>query len=200
VADRPLLNHVEMLYKAGERDHARAFFETMGFGVSDMPGGAPWLAITVDPESGPSAENVIYANEPTPAQRNLQEAFDRVIATDEQLADTLERYHAIRRRHPQYVFHFGASLPTHAAWKERLERLQEANRSHPLLTGRLDIQVSEPGLPGALGPLSQAFIYTDILMCGPLAIAPLLFDMQWIPEIDLANLEPIDYPDMASMV
>ncbi|MDP9318833.1 MAG: hypothetical protein M3O94_07135, partial [Actinomycetota bacterium] len=65
MAERPLLNHVEMVYQPGDRDAARAFFETLGFGVSDLPGG-PWLVITVDPEAGLSTDNVMYANEPTP--------------------------------------------------------------------------------------------------------------------------------------
>jgi hypothetical protein len=200
VAERPLLNHAEMVYHPGDRAAAQAFFETLGFGVSDLPGG-PWLVITIDPKAGVSTDNVMYANEPTPAQQNFEAALEQALATDSQLAATLERYRSIRRAHPQYVFHFGASLPTHEEWEERLERLQEASRNHPLLAGRVDIKVSEPGMPGALGPLSQAFIYTDILACGPFALAGLLFDMQWRP--DLAPGEPrapIEFPDMAAMV
>jgi hypothetical protein len=172
--------------------------QPMGCGVFDLPD-SPWLAVLVDPEAGFTGDNVMYANEPTPAQRNFEAAFDQACANDPQLAETLDRYKRIRRKHPQYVFHFGASLPTHEAWKERLERLQEANRSHELLQGRLDIKVSEPGLEGALGPLSQAFIYTDILAYGPFSIAPMLFDMQWAPDIPLEKIGKIDYPDMATM-
>jgi hypothetical protein len=199
VAERPLLNHVEMVYQPGDREAAQAFFETMGFAVSDLPGG-PWLVITVDPET-PGVDNVMYANEPTPAQKNLEAALEQAIANDSELADTLDRYRSIRRAHPQYVFHFGASVPTHEEWQARVERLQEANNSHPLLEGRLDIKISEPGLPGALGPLSQAFIYTDILACGPFALATILFDLQWSPERVPGEVRaPIEFPDMAAMV
>jgi hypothetical protein len=190
-----------MVYKPGDRDAARAFFETLGFGVSDLPAGGPWLVIKVDPEAGGGTDNVMYANEPTPAQLNCEAALEQALATDSQLATTLERYRSIRRAHPQYVFHFGASLPTHEERKERLERLQEASRSHPLLAGRIDIKVSEPGLPDALGPMSQAFIYTDILACGPFATAGLLFDMQWRPVFGPGEvMAPIEFPDMAAMV
>ncbi len=199
MAERALLNHQEMVFQLGEREHARAFFEAMGFGVADMADGQH-IAVWIDPEVAPTAENVMYANELTPAQQNLEAALGEALASDATFADTLERYKSIRRRHPQYVSHFGASCPTHADWKERVERLQEANRSHPLLKGRIDIKLSEPGLPDSLGPLSQAFIYTDILACGPFALATLLFDLQWIPELDLDNLAPIDFPDMATMV
>jgi hypothetical protein len=55
-------------------------------------------------------------------------------------------------------------------------------------------------MPHALGPLSQAFIYTDIIGLGPFQIAPLLFDMQFIPEVDYSEMEPIVFPDMSTMV
>jgi hypothetical protein len=199
MAERPLLNHQEMVIQPGEREHARAFFETMGFEVADMADGQH-IAVRIDPEAGFTGDNVMYANEATPAQQKLEVALAQAIASDAQLADTVERYKRIRWKHPQYVAHFGASCPTHGDWKERVERLQEANRSHPLLKGRIDIKLSEPGLPDALGPLSQAFIHTDILACGPFALAGILFDLQWIPELDLENLPPIDFPDMATMV
>jgi hypothetical protein len=200
VPERPLLNHVEMVYRPGDREAAQAFFETLGFAVSDLPGG-PWLVIRVDPDADFDGDNVMYANEPTPAQRNFEAALERALENDSELAETLDRYRSIRRAHPQYVFHFGASLPTHEEWEARLEQLQEAARSHPLLKGRIDIKVSEPGIPGALGPLSQAFVYTDILAAGPFASSGLLFDMQWKPPVDPdAPREPIDFPDMAAMV
>jgi hypothetical protein len=199
MADRPLLNHHEMVFKPGEREHARAFFETMGFAVADMADGQH-IAVQIDPEAGFTGDNVLYANELTPAQQNLEAALDQALATDTHLAEMVERYQRIRWKHPQYVSHFGASLPTHADWKERVERLQEANRSHELLKGRINIKIGEPGLPEALGPLSQAFIHTDILAVGPFALAGMLFDLQWIPELDLENLPPIEWPDMTTMV
>jgi len=199
MAERPLLNHAEMVYRPGDRDAARAFFETMGFAVSELPA-FPWLVITVDPEAGWGVDNVMYANESTPAQQNFEKAFEQALASDSELAGTLQRYLGIRRAHPQYVFHFGASVPTHEDWQERVERLQEANRSHPLLAGRIEMDVYEPGVPGALGPLSQAFIYTDIIAVGPRQLARLLFDLQWAPEIDFQNMVPIEFPDRLAMV
>src|SRR5438874_5921109 len=65
VAERPLLNHSEMVYRPGDRDAARAFFDAMGFAVSEIPD-FPWLVITVDPEAGWGVDNVMYANESTP--------------------------------------------------------------------------------------------------------------------------------------
>jgi hypothetical protein len=199
VAERPLLNHAEMVYRPGDREAARAFFETMGFEISERTG-FPWLAVVVDPKAGRSGDNVMYVNESTPAQQNFEQALDQALASDSKLAYKLERYLSIRRAHPQYVFHFGASVPTHGDWQERVDRLREANRDHPLLTGRIDVDVREPGDPGALGPLSQAFVHTDVIAAGPFQTDRLLFDLQWAPEIDYQNMPPIDFPDRTAMV
>ena len=202
MAQRPVLNHVEMVYSPGDREAARAFFETMGFMVSELEN-FPWLLVTVDPEAGWGVDNVMYAQESTPAQQNFEKALDKALGSDPELARTLERYLSVRRAYPQYVFHFGASFPTHEDWQGRVKRLQDANGSHPLLAGRIDMEVSEPDGPGA-SPLSQAFIYTDIIAVGPRQLARLLFDLQWAPDLDFQKMDRRvarrEYPDRASMV
>src|SRR5579862_6974982 len=117
MAERPLmLNHVEMVYRPGEVDAARAFFETLGFGVSQWNA---WLVVEIDPDNGNGIDNVMYASEPTPAQQNFEAALEHALTTDSRLANTLERHRSIRRMYPFYNFHFGASIPTHEDWQER---------------------------------------------------------------------------------
>lgn len=198
MAERPILNHSEMVYRPGDREATRALFETMGFAVGEVPE-FPWLIINVDAEAGPGVDNVMYANESTPAQQNLEASLERVLASDSELAGRLERYRNIRRAHPQYVFHFGASVPTHEDWLTRVERVREAIENHPLLAGRIDMDVYEDGDPGALGPLSQAFIHTDIVEWGPFQLGGLLFDLQWAPELDLDDMMPPAFPDRMAM-
>ena len=199
MGDRPIINHSEMVYRPGDREAARALFETMGFRVEELPE-FPWLIIIIDAEAERGRDNVMYANESTPAQQNLEQALGTALAADPELAGRLERYRSIRRAHPQYVYHFGASVPTHDDWKERVDRLREASQSHPLLKGRIEMDVYEPGVPGALGPLSQAFIHTDIIEWGPFQLGGLLFDLQWAPEIDLEAAAQLEFPDRAAMV
>ncbi len=199
VTEFPLLNHQELVIRAGETEHARAFFETMGCLVTDLFDGQH-LAIYINGEAGPTVDNVIYANEPTPAQAKFEAALEAAISSDAELDGMREAFRNIRWEWPQYVAHFGAAVPTHEDWLARAERMQEANRSHPLLKGRVNVKICEPGLRHALGPQSQAFIHTDILTTGVFAVAGVLFDLQWNPEIDLDNMDPIDFPDMATMV
>lgn len=199
MAELPLLNHAEMVYRPGDRDAVRAFFEAMGMTVSERPK-FPWLIVSVDPSLG-QGDNVMYIQESTPAQQNLEQKLHNLLGTDPELKDLVDRYQRIRRAHPQYVFHFGASTPTHEDWERRVATLREANESDPLLKGRIEMYVYEPGLPGALGPLSQAFIHSDLIQCGPLQIGPILFDLQWSPPRDhLAASAAIQFPDRTKMV
>ena len=202
MAERPILNHSEMVYGPGDREAATALFEAMGFRVEDIPG-FPWLIINIDDSVSGAGDNVLYAQESTPAQQNYEAALQKALDADSDLADKLKRYRGIRREHPQYVFHFGASVPTHEDWLRRVDILKEANESHPLLKGRIDMVVKEPGVPGALGPLSQAFIHSDIIQVGPLQHGGLLFDLQFIPDADddtAATVASIVFPDRLAMV
>lgn len=203
MAERPLvINHVEMIYQQGERETARALFETMGFGVSDF---GPWLVVSVDPSNGNGIDNVMYASEPVPAQQKFEAALAEAIANHPEAAAQLEHYRGVRVAHPQFNFHFGASVPTLEDWQERATRLREAAESHELLEGRIEVSVFNPGDPGAVGPQHQCFILTDVLSTGTLQTG-LIFELQWTPtnaagEIDFAELSAQSTaPDPLSIV
>lgn len=198
MSDRPLLNHVELVYPKGGIDSARAFFETMGFGVGDF---GPWLVVLIDPEEGDGINNVLYASEGTPAQQNLEAAITKVIEADAEVQRLLERYREIRRQHPQYTFHFGGSIPTRKEWDARVARLREANESHPLLAGHVEVTVLEPGDPNALGNTPQAFIYTDLVATGPFYLG-MVFDMQSRENADTHVPDPTKmvFPDTSGMI
>jgi hypothetical protein len=175
---RPLdLNHVEMIYRPGERDAARALFETLGFGVSDF---GPWLVVAIDPETGNGIDNVMYASEPVPAQQRFEDALQDAIAGHPEAAAALAHYRDVRVAHPQYNFHFGASIPTLEEWRLRTERVQHAAEHHPLLKGRVEVSSFEPGDPGSVGLVYQTFVLTEILATGTLQTG-LIFEVQWYP-------------------
>jgi hypothetical protein len=203
MADRPIINHAEMVFRPGDREAARALFQKLGFRVGEIEG-FPWLAIDVDheaPEGELRVDNVMYANESTPAQQNLEAALQQKLDDDPEFANLFKRYMDIRFERPQYHFHYGASVPTHEDWKRRVDDLAEANESHPELKGRLHLSAREPGDPGALGGLSQLFVYTDIICCGPHPFGPMLFDLQWSPGTErLLETMPTSFPDRLQMI
>jgi len=206
VADRPLLlNHVEMVYRPGEGEHARAFFETMGFTVTKS---MAWLRIRINPE-GNGVDNVMFANEATPAQQNFDAAFEHALASDSRLAETMDRQRKVGREWPYYNFHFGASIPTHGDWERRVERLQEASESHPLLGDRVELVVFEADTPRALTLHSQAFVFTDILTTNAPFSHGLQFELQFTPVPAAQANAPRrvgamksanPFPDMATLV
>jgi hypothetical protein len=202
MTDRPLMiNHVEMVYRPGQVDFARAFFETLGFAVSEY---GPWLIIMVDPVTGNGLDNVMYCNEAVPAHQRFEEALERAIKSDSQLSAALDHYRDVRRAHPQYNFHFGVTLPSIEEWKARVERVQEASRSHPLLAGHLEVMVFDEGHPDSVGPASQAFCYTDILASATLPMG-LMFEIQYMPVPDSGDtfseeLWTGKFPDLTQMV
>jgi hypothetical protein len=186
MAGRPLIiNHVEMVYQPGEREAARVFFETLGFGVTDF---GPWLVIAIDPENGNGIDNVMYASEPVPAQQQFEDALQNAITNDGAAAAALEHYNNVRVAHPQYNFHFGASIPTLEDWEQRTARVKEAAESHPLLKGRVEVSAFLPGDPGSVGPQYQTFVLTDILATGTLQTG-LIFELQWTPSNDKGEID-----------
>jgi hypothetical protein len=187
---RPFINHVEMIFRPGEREAARAYFELLGFGVSDF---GPWLVVAVDPDEGNGIDNVMYASEPIPAQQKAEDALEAAIAGNPETLAALEHYRTVRVAHPHYNFHFGASVRSHEDWIERTERAQDAARSHPLLKGRIDVSAFNPGDPGSVGPQFQTFVLTDILSTGTLQTG-LIFELQWTPRS--ANGE-IDWDELS---
>ena len=180
MTERPqaMLNHVALVFGPGEREVARALFETVGFTVLDHD---RWLIVHVDRETGDGVDNVLFASEPVPAQRKFEEALNSAIDGDPILTGALEHYREWKEAHPQVNFHFGASIKTYDDWQGRLERLRQAKVNHPLLAGRFKLKVLEKGDPDSLDIRSQLFIFTDILAVGPFALG-LVMELQWTPD------------------
>lgn len=173
----PFVNHVEMNFQPGERESARALFECMGFGVWDH---GPWLVVSVDPDTANGVDNVMYASEPIPAQQRFEDALAKALADNPEVTEAFEHFKDVRVAHPQYSFHFGASMGSQEEWQERTDRLKEAAVSHPVLKGRIEVSVFTPGDPGSVGNVYQAFVLTDILSTGTLQTG-LIFEVQFYP-------------------
>ena len=60
------LNHVEMVYRPGERALAGRVFELLGMRVLDR--GGTWMTALVDPDVADFSNNACYASEVTPEQ------------------------------------------------------------------------------------------------------------------------------------
>ena len=163
-----LLNHVELVYRPGERKLAGRLFEQLGCSVLET--GGPFLVIQVQPESGDVLNNVLYASEVTPEQWSFETRLREALAAGGPLGESFRGFEAERSRAPQRTTHFGIRMASAAQLEETLERLRTLR--DPDLDGRLRIcGVFRPGDPGSLSEtLIQAFVQTDVCAAGLLAL------------------------------
>ncbi len=173
------LNHVEMVYRPGERALAGRVFELLGMRVLDR--GGTWMTALVDPEVADFSNNACYASEVTPEQWTLEQRLAEAIhhettdAVGRAARDYLERL----RSEPQRSFHFGIRFHSRDDFDATLERVRTVD-ADPELGGRVTLSaVCHPEDPGAYAPnMIQAFVRTDVVAAGLLAFGQHV-ELQW---------------------
>jgi hypothetical protein len=181
------LNHVEMVYRPGERALAGRVFEVLGMRVLDR--GGIWMTALVDPEVADFSNNACYASEVTPEQWELEQTLASAIAQETTggggvgagvgvgaaARAYLERLHA----EPQRSFHFGVRFHSRDDFDAALDRVRSAEQD-PELAGRITLSgVFLPDAPGAYAPnMIQAFVRTDVVAAGLLAFGQHV-ELQW---------------------
>ncbi len=179
---RRQLNHVEMMYRPGERALARRVFELLGMRVIDN--GAEWLFANVDPAIGDVRNNACYASEMTPQQWALEQALTSLITADGtgpsgDVGPAVAEYLTRLRTEPQRAFHFGINILDRADFDATLDRIRAA-KTDADLAGRVElIGVYHPDDPGTLAPnMIQAFVRTDVVSAGLVAFGQHV-ELQW---------------------
>lgn len=183
------LNHVEMVYRPGERALAARVFELLGLRVLDS--GGEWFSCLIDPASTDVANNACYASEVTAEQWALELALSATIAApdvntggganqrDADLGPAARAYLDRLRADPQRSFHFGIRYATKEDFEATLDRIRAAGHDTEL-AGRVRLTgVFYPDEPGALAPsMIQAFFRTDVVSAGLLAFGQHI-ELQW---------------------
>ncbi len=149
---RRQLNHVEMVYRPGERALAARVFELLGMRVADH--GGEWFFSLIDPAVADVANNACYASQVTPEQWALEQALEATIdePSDDELGSVARTYLARLRAEPQRSFHFGIRYFAREDFDATLERVRAAE-SDAELAGRVAlIGVFHPDDPGTLAP------------------------------------------------
>ncbi len=164
MAQRRLLNHVEMVYRPGERQLVEKVFRVLGCKVVDS--GGTYLSIQVDSDSDDAGNNVFYASEVTGEQWRFEQLLQQGLRGEGDLAAGYRGYDELLERTPQRATHFGIRLGSPQELDGTVERVQALN--DPELAGRLKVSaVFRPGEYGSLtDKLVQAFIKTDVCAAG----------------------------------
>lgn len=165
------LSHVEIVHRPGERDLAAKFLGLLGIELEDAMGGRFMMAV-IDKETYRPAEfaNFFGGSEVHPEQW----AFDKALidaTSSGPLAQSFAEHQAKLDRDPTSGQHIGIHFPAIADWEAAVARLESFAEDYPELMGRVRMPyVMRPGEPGSFTPLHQAFVWTDILSGGSLAI------------------------------
>jgi hypothetical protein len=172
-----LLNHVEALYRPGERELALELAEALGCAVSDTgfasDAGTTFLAIHPNPDDRNVQNNVFYISQMTREQEAIEESLRRFSAQDAGLADQLASYRAKARGHPFGVPHFAIRYPSAEAVEAAVGRIEQT--LGPRLKDRLSVRIfRREDVDGAFGDLVQAFVHQDVIVSGCFLLGQLI--------------------------
>jgi hypothetical protein len=172
------LNHVELVYRPGERALAGRVFELLGCRPHDR--GGTYLTSFVEPSEGDFVNNTVYCSEVTPEQWRLECALTDALAAESPVAAAAMAYLDRLRREPQRSTHFGIRVPDREAYDGVLEAVRDAGAHDPELAGRIQLSaVFAPGDPGSLtDTMIQAFVHTDVVAAGLLVLGQ-HFELQY---------------------
>ena len=173
------LNHVEMVYRPGERHLATRVFELLGMRVVDN--GGEWLFALVDPSVGDASNNACYASEVTPEQWTLEQTLASAMASGDSPGGRTRRGRIPTRCRPsRSTRSTSGSATSTGRTSTRPSTASRTAATDPDLAGHAALLgIYDPSEPGAyaLG-MFQAFVRTDVVAGGLLALGQLI-ELQW---------------------
>ena len=172
------LNHVELVYRPGERELAGRVFALLGCRPQDN--GGTFLTSFVEPGEGDFCNNAVYCSEVTPEQWRLECALTEALDGRGPVADAAHAYLDRLRGEPQRSTHFGIRVPDRDRFDSVIDGLRDAEEHDPDLAGRVRVSaVFAPGDPGSLTDVMiQAFVHTDVVAAGLLVLGQ-HFELQY---------------------
>jgi hypothetical protein len=165
------LNHVEFVHRPGERELVRTLFDLLGIETRLAMGGRTLIGVIDPPTFNPADnENYIAGGEVDPEQWRFDQALAEAVRR-EPLADAFNGYMSLLERKPPRGMHFGVNFSTLEAWEAAVARVADVEARAPSIARRVRLlKAFRPDDPEPLSPVHQAFIWTDIIASGSLAL------------------------------
>jgi hypothetical protein len=176
------LSHVEIVHRPGERGLADEFLALLGIETQDAMGGRFMLA-KVDSESYDPAVffNFFGGSEVHAEQWAFESALETAIRQGP-LGESFVAWQQRLDRDPTSGMHTGIHFSSVAAWEAAVDRFARLEETHPRLVHRARLaSIHRPEDRDAVAPFYQAFVWTDILSAGSLAIGQ-RFELSALPE------------------
>jgi hypothetical protein len=172
-----LLNHVEALYRPGERKIAIELAEALGCAVTDTgfkgDGVDTFLAVHPNPDDRNPQNNVFYISQIRPQQQAVEDRLRRLIDEDGEFSVLLDKYRNEARTKPFGIPHFALRYPSGQAVEEVAARIDASLKKK--LKDRLHFRIFRPGDSDAAGDhLIQGFLYQDVIVSGSFVMGQLI--------------------------
>ena len=164
-----LLNHVEALYRPGERQIAIELATALGCAITDTgfkgDGDESFLAVHPNPDDLNVQNNAFYMSPMRPEQQRVEDYLKGLSAADPDFRSKLEAYRQAARTKPFGVAHFSLR---YASGDEVLAVADRVQRSLASKLGeRLNVRVFRPqDADGAGTGFAQGFVYQDVIVSG----------------------------------
>jgi hypothetical protein len=164
-----LLNHLEAVYRPGDRRLAREFLTALGLYVEDYsvadPEATSMLGIHFEPADRDSTNNVIFLHQMSAPQAAFDSLLQARLADDDALASAHAEFLEAIKRYPGATPHFGIRYRSMDAVDQVIERLNGVSEE---LKRRLSVEEMPPyptraGMPD----IRQVFVQSDIITTSP---------------------------------
>jgi hypothetical protein len=169
-----LLNHVEALYRPGERELAVEFVEMLGCTVTDTGfpsvAGTTFLAVHPNPRDLNVEHNVFYISEVNPEHLAIDTMLREHVDENPKLRAQMDKY--LERAHgmPFGIPHFAMRYRSPA----EIDAIEQRLAANPRLKDRYHLRVYRPGEEGAAMPIIQGFIHQDVIVSGTFLLGQLI--------------------------
>ncbi|MBV1686162.1 hypothetical protein KRR38_00355 [Novosphingobium sp. G106] len=172
-----LLNHVEALYRPGERELAIELVEALGCAVTDTgfkgDGVDTFLAVHPNPDDRNPNNNVFYISQIRSNQLAVEERLRRLNEEDSEFAALLENYRQEACTKPFGIPHFALRYPSSQDVDDVSKRIN-ASLKHRL-KDRLHLRIFRPGdADAAVCSLTQGFLFQDVIVSGSFLMGQLI--------------------------
>lgn len=164
-----LLNHVETLYRPGERALAIRLVECLGCAVSDTgfkgDGDETFLAVHPNPDDRNMQNNAFYMSPMRPEQQLVEDHLKRISDNDPGLCSKLQQYRQAAWAAPFGIAHFALRYPSGRAVQQVADTLIASLAT--TLGDRLNVRVFRPHDADSAGDdLVQGFVHQDVIVSG----------------------------------
>lgn len=172
-----LLNHLEAVYRPGDRELAKEFFGVLGLVVKEFSftSNSPSQMFAVHPEEADQdiTNNIIFLHQMSPAHAEFDALVRERCQSDPALAEAHARFRETMQAAPGGTPHFGLRFRSMKALDAVTERLrtQVSNALRDRVTvSALPPYPARPGVPN----IRQVFVYTDVVTTSPAGYGQLI--------------------------